>query len=39
MNCERYSEWLGDAVDGTLDPANQAELERTAVDAPTAANC
>jgi len=27
MNCERYSEWLGDAVDGTLDPANQAELD------------
>ncbi len=27
MNCERYSEWLSDAVDGTLDPANQAELD------------
>ncbi len=27
MNCERYSEWLGDAVDGTLDPAHQAELD------------
>ncbi len=27
MNCERYSEWLSDAVDGTLDPAQQAELD------------
>jgi hypothetical protein len=27
MNCERYSEWLGDAVDGTLDPTTQGELD------------
>lgn len=27
MNCQRYEEWLGDAVDGTLDQARQAELE------------
>ena len=23
MNCEKYSEWIGDAVDGTLKPAEQ----------------
>ena len=27
MNCERYSEWIGEAVDGTLDPAARAELD------------
>jgi hypothetical protein len=27
MNCERYSEWLGEAVDGTLDTSQQAELD------------
>ena len=27
MNCEKYSEWLSDAVDGTLEPAKQAELD------------
>ena len=27
MNCERYSEWLSDSVDGTLDPSKQAELD------------
>jgi hypothetical protein len=27
MNCERYSEWLSDAVDGMLEPARQAELD------------
>ncbi len=27
MNCERYSEWIGEAVDGTLKPAEQAELD------------
>jgi len=27
MNCERYSEWMGDAVDGTLEQAQQAELD------------
>ena len=27
MNCERYSEWLSESVDGTLDPAKQAEVD------------
>jgi anti-sigma factor RsiW len=27
MNCERYSEGLSDAVDGTLEPSRQAELD------------
>ena len=27
MNCERYSEWLSDSVDGTLDGPKQAELD------------
>jgi anti-sigma factor RsiW len=27
MTCERYSEWLGEAVDGTLDTARRAELD------------
>jgi hypothetical protein len=27
MNCERYSEWTSEAVDGTLDAHKQAELE------------
>jgi hypothetical protein len=27
MNCERYSEWISEAVDGTLDQAAQAELD------------
>ncbi len=27
MNCERYSEWLGESVDGMLAPAFQAELD------------
>ena len=27
MNCEHYSEWLGDAVDGTLSPERQAQLD------------
>jgi hypothetical protein len=27
MNCERYSEWLSEAVDGTLDRDKQAELD------------
>ena len=27
MNCERYSEWLSESVDGTLEPAKQAELD------------
>ena len=27
MNCEKYSEWIGEAVDGTLKPAEHAELE------------
>lgn len=27
MNCERYSEWLGESVDGMLTPANQADLD------------
>jgi len=27
MNCERYGEWMGDAVDGTLEQAQQAELD------------
>jgi len=27
MNCDRYSEWISEAVDGTLDQAAQAELD------------
>ena len=27
MSCERYSEWIDDAVDGTLGPAELAELD------------
>jgi hypothetical protein len=27
MNCERYSEWISEAVDGTLDAHKQAELD------------
>jgi anti-sigma factor RsiW len=27
MNCEQYSEWIGDAVDGTLSPEPQAQLD------------
>jgi anti-sigma factor RsiW len=27
MNCEQYSEWIGDAVDGTLSPERQAQLD------------
>jgi hypothetical protein len=27
MNCERYGEWIGDLIDGALDPVNQAELD------------
>ena len=27
MNCDRYSEWISEAVDGTLDPTAQAELD------------
>jgi hypothetical protein len=27
MNCERYSEWTSEAVDGTLDAQKQAELD------------
>jgi hypothetical protein len=27
MNCEHYSEWLGDAVELTLSPERQAELD------------
>lgn len=27
MNCERYSEWLSEAVDGTLDVSKRTELD------------
>ena len=27
MNCEQCTEWLGDAVDGTLSPERQAQVE------------
>jgi predicted anti-sigma-YlaC factor YlaD len=27
MNCDRYSEWISEAVDGTLDTHKQAELD------------
>ena len=27
MTCDHYSEWIGDAVDGTLDAARQAEVD------------
>ena len=27
MNCERYSEWISEAIDGTLTPAQHAELD------------
>jgi anti-sigma factor RsiW len=27
MNCEQYSEWIHDAVDGTLSPERQAQLD------------
>jgi anti-sigma factor RsiW len=27
MNCEHYEDWLGDAVDGTLEPEKLAELD------------
>jgi hypothetical protein len=27
MNCAHYEDWLGDAVEGTLEPARRAELE------------
>lgn len=27
MSCEQYTDWIGDAVDGTLDPASRSELD------------
>ena len=27
MNCERWTEWIGEAVDGTLDAERQAQLD------------
>ena len=27
MNCDHYSEWLGDAVDGSLSADRQIELD------------
>ena len=27
MTCEQCNDWLGDAVDGTLDPERQAQID------------
>ena len=39
MTCEQCTEWLGDAVDGTLDAERQAQIDAHCRGCAAAASC